>query len=312
MKKRVSCIDIGTNTALLLIADLEPEEGGILPIFHKQTILRLGKNVDAEKIIDAPALQRLMACMKEYLSISLEHEAEEIIAAGTSALRDAGNRSEIIERVAEETGIVIRCISGSREATLTFCGAVAGMKDLAEPFSVIDIGGGSTEISMGSLAGVTDCVSLDIGSVRLTERLFTALPPTPEEFERARAAINKSFSSSILPFFAARENVYGVAGTLTTIAQVALGLKEFDPLKVHNYALRYTDVHALLERLKTAGMEEIIAMGIPEGRADVITMGTLILHQFMRLLGLPHIRVSIQGLRFGLAQEALGPLQERA
>ncbi len=312
MKQRVSCIDIGTNTALLLIADLEPERGWILPLFHKQAILRLGKNVDAEKIIDSAAQQRLVDCMKDYLAISREHGVRQIIAAGTSALRDAGNRSEIIDRVASETGIVIRCISGQEEAELTFCGAVAGMEGVAEPFTVLDIGGGSTEISMGTLRGVTACVSLNIGSVRLTERFFTTLPPPPEEFEKAREEINRNFTSALLPFFAGRQNVYGVAGTLTTIAQVALGLKEFDGLKVHNHALLYSDVHALLERLKTASIDEIVAMGIPEGRADVITMGTLILHQFMRLLGLPDIRVSIQGLRFGLAEKELQRLQGQA
>ncbi len=309
MKKRVSCIDIGTNTALLLIADLEPESGTILPVFHKQAILRLGKNVDAEKIIDQAALQRLIDCMVDYRRISEVHNSESIIAAGTSALRDAKNCTEIIAAVERVAGVKIECISGKEEAELTFCGAVAGMDDLPELFTVIDIGGGSTEISMGSLEALDESVSIDIGSVRLTERFFSKLPPSQKEFAAAKAYINQLFTSNILPFFAGREVVYGVAGTLTTIAQVSQGLKHFDALKVHNYPLRHQDLHDFLEKLKVSTLEEIVQLGIPDGRADVITMGTLILHQFMRLLGVGEIRVSIQGLRFGLAQKELLFLQ---
>ena len=305
MKKRVSCIDIGTNTALLLIADLEPESGAILPVFHKQTILRLGKNVDAEKIIDQAALQRLIDCMVDYRRISEAYNSETIIAAGTSALRDAKNRAEVIDAVERAAGVPIQCIAGHEEAELTFCGAVAGMNELPEIFTVIDIGGGSTEISMGSLEAIDESVSIDIGSVRLTERFFSTLPPSQEEFAAAKAHIDQLFTLNIIPFFAGRERVYGVAGTLTTIAQVSQGLKHFDALKVHNYPLQYQDVHTFLEKLKVSTLEEIIELGIPDGRADVITMGSLILHQFMRLLGVGEIRVSIQGLRFGLAQREL-------
>ena len=307
--KRVSCIDIGTNTALLLIADLETESGTINPVYHKQTIVRLGKNVDAEKVIDPEALQRLIDSLSDYRRLSDEYDTETIIAAGTSALRDAKNHHEVINEVARKTGITIQCISGMVEAELTFSGAVAGMSNIPDLFTVIDIGGGSTEISMGSVRAVTESVSMDIGSVRLTERFFSTLPPPPPEFEAAKKSINELLSKSILPFFTARKHVYGVAGTLTTIAQVAQGLKHFDALKVHNFPLRFNDVHAFLEKLKESNLENIISLGIPEGRADVITMGTLILHQFMRLLGIEHIHVSIQGLRFGLAQKELLRLQ---
>jgi len=308
--KRVSCIDIGTNTALLLIADLEPESGTIHPVCHQQTIVRLGKNVDAEKIIDQAALQRLIDCLSAYRRISDEYDAEEIIAAGTSALRDAENHFEVINRVARETGITIRCIAGHEEAELTFFGAVGGISNIPDLFTVIDIGGGSTEISMGSANALEKSVSLNIGSVRLTERFFTTLPPPQQELDAAKKSINDLLTSSLLPFFAAREHVYGVAGTLTTIAQVSLGLKRFDAFKVHNYPLSFHEVRAFLEHLKKSNLEQIIQLGIPDGRADVITMGTLILHQFMRLLGVAEIRVSIQGLRFGLAQKELLRLQE--
>ena len=309
MNKRISCIDIGTNTALLLIANLDPTTGTIQPVYHKQTIVRLGKNVDAAKTIDAQGLQRLIDCMIDYRQLSDEHAAQTIIAAGTSALRDAKNRTEVIEAVERAAAISIECISGKEEADLTFSGAVAGMSDIPELFTVIDIGGGSTEISMGSPGAITESVSLDIGSVRLTERFFTTLPPSASEIDAAKSCIDQLLTANIIPFFASREHVYGVAGTITTIAQVDQGLKHFDALKVHNYPLTYEEVHSFLERLKTSTLEQIIELGIPAGRADVITMGMLILHQFMRLLGVGEIRVSIQGLRFGLAQRELLRIQ---
>ncbi|MBM3161835.1 MAG: Ppx/GppA family phosphatase [Chlorobi bacterium] len=308
--RRVSCIDIGTNTALLLIADLEPKSGAIIAVLHRQTIVRLGQQVDERKLIGSDALSRLLACMHEYRALSEEHGSETIIAGGTSALRDAANRDAVIDAVREHTGIEITCVSGREEAELTFFGAVAGMSDLPEPFAVIDIGGGSTEICMGARDGISASVSMDIGSVRLTERFFSSLPPSADEFESARKEINRVLTANIIPFFPARDAVYGVAGTLTTLAQVSQGEKTFDAIKVQNYRLSFAEVDRLLERFCSCSIEETQALGIPEGRADVIAMGTIILRQFMRLLGVGELRVSIQGLRFGLAQRELFRLQQ--
>jgi exopolyphosphatase / guanosine-5'-triphosphate,3'-diphosphate pyrophosphatase len=308
--KRVSCIDIGTNTALLLVADLDLSSGRVLPVAHHQTIIRLGQNVDEHKIIDHAAMQRLIQCLTEFKRISREHGAEQIIAVGTSALRDAKNRMEIIDEVVRACGIVIKTLTGEEEAALTFTGAVTGLEGLPEEITVIDIGGGSTEISMGSPGTVRHSVSLDIGSVRLTERFFSNQPPSETEFETAREYITREIEKAISPFFSARTRIYGVAGTLTTIAAVACGLETFDPEQIHDYPLTWGTVNGLLETLRHASLESIMQLGIPEGRADVITMGTLILHQFMRLLGTEEVRVSIQGLRYGLAWRELQRLQE--
>ncbi|UZJ37551.1 Ppx/GppA phosphatase family protein [Prosthecochloris sp. SCSIO W1103] len=307
--KRASFIDIGTNTALLLIADLDPVNNSIIPVLHRQTIVRLGKNVDEQKIIDHVAMQRLIQCLLDFKELSKEHKAERIVAAGTSALRDAKNRMEIIDEVVMASGIVIKTLSGEEEAALTFTGAIAGMENAPERFTVIDIGGGSTEISMGDMACLDQSVSLDIGSVRLTERLFSDQPPSETEFYAAKEEIDRMFTGNLEPFFAGREHVFGVAGTLTTIAKLVSGQKEFDPAKIHNYPLHYNQVRQLLEELKSLTIEQIIGRGVPEGRADVITMGTLILHQFMRLLGVQEITVSIQGLRYGMALKELQQLQ---
>ncbi|NTU58579.1 MAG: Ppx/GppA family phosphatase [Chlorobiaceae bacterium] len=307
--ERTACIDVGTNTALLLVADLDPESGRILPVEHRQIIVRLGQKVDEGKVIRKEALDRLIVALSSYRALCESLGVGKIIAAGTSALRDASNRDEIIEEVDKATGIELTCISGTEEAELTFFGAVAGMTDVPEPFSVIDIGGGSTEIIMGTATGVNRSVSMDIGSVRLTERFFTSLPPSDSEFKAAREEINRHLASNLPPFFAARHDVFGVAGTLTTIAQVSMGEPHFVAEKVQGFRLGYDQVHLMLEKLRTMTVDEIVELGIPEGRADVITMGTLILHQFMRMLGVGTVTVSIQGLRFGMAQKELQRLR---
>ncbi|NTU67780.1 MAG: Ppx/GppA family phosphatase [Chlorobiaceae bacterium] len=302
---RIACIDVGTNTALLLVADLDPVSGRIVPVEHRQTIIRLGQKVDEGRLVCREALDRLVACMSEYAGICRSLGVSKVIAAGTSALRDAANRDEVIGEVLRTSGIELRCISGSEEAELTFFGAVAGMPAVPEPFTVIDIGGGSTEVITGTTTAVERSVSIDIGSVRLTERCFTTLPPTPAQFEAARDEINRMLTANLAPTSCSGQEVFGVAGTLTTIAQVCMGELRFDPKKVHGYRLGYDQVHRLLERLRPMPLPAVVALGIPEGRADVILMGTLILHEFMRLLAIDNITVSIQGLRFGMAQKEL-------
>ncbi|TNJ37716.1 Ppx/GppA phosphatase family protein [Prosthecochloris vibrioformis] len=307
--KRISCIDIGTNTALMLIADLDPQNNTITPLLHRQQIIRLGRNVDENRIIDHAAKQRLIECLTEYAELCRHHEVEQVIAVGTSALRDAKNRMEVIDEVVKACGIVIKTITGTEEAELTFRGAVGEAHTDSNPYMVIDIGGGSTELTRGKVGIMEHSVSLDIGSVRLTERLFSSQPPSEEEYEKAKTEIDQQFEGNLAPFFESRERVIGVAGTITTLEALALGLREFRAEDIHGKSLRYTDVLELLELFRRSTTEEIVARGVPEGRADVITMGTLILHQFMRLLGVGELQVSIRGLRYGLAEKELHNLR---
>ena len=309
--ERIACIDVGTNTALLLVADLDPRAGRIVPVEHRQVIVRLGQNVDEGRVICEEAVDRLVACMSEYAGLCRDLGVTKLLAAGTSALRDASNRDEVIGKVLQATGIELRCISGKEEAELTFIGAVAGMPEVPEPFTVIDIGGGSSEVITGTTRAVDLSVSIDIGSVRLTERFFTSLPPAPDEYEAALDEIDRQLSANLAPFSGSKLEVFGVAGTLTTIAQVSMGERRFDPAKVQGFRLGYDQVLRILEELKPMPLEEVVDLGIPEGRADVILMGTLILHRFMHILGVEHVTVSIQGLRFGMALRELMQLQGR-
>ncbi len=301
---RLATLDIGTNTALLLIADLDVRSNTLTTISNAQEIIRLGKGVDANGNINEEAVSRLVECLKKYKSLIEQYSATDIIAVGTSALRDAKNRDEVIRLAAHETGIQISTVSGEEEAELTFLGAVAGWTNLPDKFLVIDIGGGSTELVLGTAHGIDARASLDIGSVRLTERLFKHTPPLPIEFEEAEILINEGVAEHLPTFIAGRESAVGVAGTTVTLAQLSKGLKAFSP-DLHGYKLRYADVHSLLEVFRRSSIDEIVSLGVDKGRADVITAGTLILHQFMRLFSAKELTVSTQGLRYGLAVKAL-------
>jgi exopolyphosphatase/guanosine-5'-triphosphate,3'-diphosphate pyrophosphatase len=301
---RLAALDIGTNTALLLIADLDQRSNTLTTVFNAQEIIRLGKGVDAAGNINADAVWRLIACLKKYQSVIAQYGVTDIVAVGTSALRDAKNRHEVIQAVAEETGIHITTLSGAEEAELTFLGAVAGWHRLPECFMVIDIGGGSTELVIGSMDGIASRVSLDIGAVRISERFFTSAPPIARELETATQFITDTLAGELASFIEGRDGVFGVAGTIVTLGQLAKGLKQFSN-EVHGFALHYRDVHRLAQTFARSTLQEMIALGVEAGRADVILAGTLILHQYMRLFAVKTVTVSTQGLRYGLALRAL-------
>ncbi|MFN3346122.1 MAG: Ppx/GppA family phosphatase [Chloroherpetonaceae bacterium] len=302
---RIATIDIGTNTALLLIADLDFASQMLHTIYNHQEIIRLGKGVDKDRRIHPDAIERLLNCLRFYRSLIEQHDAKLIRAVATSAVRDALNRDEILRLVRSQVGIEVELLSGDAEAELTFQGAIAGWQNLLEPFLVIDIGGGSTELILGDSHGIREKVSLDIGSVRLTERFFHAQPPSAESFAQAHSFLIDVFSNELSRFISGRESVIGVAGTIVTLAAQAQGLKKFENEKLHGYRLAYPSVESQLDFFKTHSIDEIIAAGIESGRADVITAGTMILWTFMRIFGAKQITVSTQGLRYGVAMREL-------
>jgi exopolyphosphatase/guanosine-5'-triphosphate,3'-diphosphate pyrophosphatase len=297
---RLATLDIGTNTALLLIADLDRHANTLTTVFNAQEIIRLGKGVDAAGNINADAVSRLIDCLKKYKALIAQYGATDVVAVGTSALRDAANRDEVIETVAQATGIRITTLSGAEEAELTFLGAVAGWQRLPDCFMVIDIGGGSTELIIGSMKGIASRISLDIGSVRISERFFTSAPPAAHELDMATQFITNVLAGELATFIEARDEVFGVAGTIVTLGQLVKGLRQFS-YELHGFALHYRDVHRLVQVFARSSLQEIIELGVEVGRADVILAGTLILHQFMRLFAVKTITVSTQGLRYGVA-----------
>ena len=295
---RISSIDIGTNTILLVIADVDANS--IVRVVHdEQVIARLGKGVDEHHFINQETFRRAADFLRSYRDTSKKFQSEKVIAVGTSALRDASNKREFCEFILQTVGISIEILSGSDEAEWTCRGAVVGIDTLTKNFTVLDIGGGSTEIISGIRSQILNKVSLDIGCVRVTERLLRTSPPTAQEIIETRSFIRKHLTP--IEFVQGVSHAIGVAGTVTTLAAMHLQLAQYDPKQVHGYELHYNDVLQSFNLLKGKTFDEIKSIPqISAGRADIILAGVMILLEFMEAAGLEKITVSDRGLRYGI------------
>ena len=292
--KRISVIDIGTNTCLLLIAELR--NGKLETIVEKQEIPRLGKGVDSEKNISNDAYERVLPVLKSYKEISEAYGVDSIFGIGTSALRDAYNKIEFIETVLRETGIVVKILSGKEESKMSFEGAVFDF-DNKDKLAVVDIGGGSTEVSFIE-EGYNHRISMDIGSLRIKERFFS-VRPTEQEINDAKEFINENLKN-IDTTTLINKNLIGVAGTITALSAIKLGLKVFEPGKLHKSVLNYDDIVSVINKLIKMTNNEILSIGdYMKGRSDIITSGILILVQIMSFLSSNEIVVSTKGIRYG-------------
>lgn len=300
---RISSIDIGTNTVLLLIADVG-RDGTITPIAHGHEIVRLGKGVDRTKNISAESIDRLRTVLTQYVAISRKHHVERIAACATSAVREAENREALRDLVRKEFGIELIVLSGREEAALTYLGAVSDFPG-AEHYTVMDIGGGSTEVTSGTGTNIRTSISVPLGCVRLTEQFLTSAPPSRETLERVRNVILRELEP--VRGFSDESTLVGVAGTVTTLAALDLQLSEYDSLKVsgHRLSIRVIDeVFALLSQ-KTVDEIRHIPQIHPE-RADILLAGVLILREVMKTFGWREITASDRGLRYGLAMREAG------
>jgi exopolyphosphatase / guanosine-5'-triphosphate,3'-diphosphate pyrophosphatase len=282
---RVAAIDCGTNSIRLLVADVtEREDGtaGLRDVHREMRIVRLGEGVDATKRLSVAALKRTRDALADYTMICRRKGAERVRMVATSATRDATNRDEFFTMTRELLGVEAEVISGDEEARLSFTGAVGDLDPDDGPFVVSDIGGGSTELVVGTWDGkraeVTGALSVDIGCVRITERCLPSDPPTAEEVAQARAfaaaTLRPAFDA--VPVATARTWV-GVAGTITTISAVAQELPEYDSERTHLSRLSRAEISRTAQRLLAAGKEERAANPtIHPGRVDVIGGGALI------------------------------------
>jgi exopolyphosphatase/guanosine-5'-triphosphate,3'-diphosphate pyrophosphatase len=311
-KKRLASFDLGTNTFLLLIADVSG--GRVEPVCEKETIVRLGKGVDAAGNLDAEAIQRGCECLQEYVALAKQHGAEKIFAVGTSALRDAANRREFLDAVFEKTGIHIEIISGEKEARLAFVGTVSNKANLPEPIAVLDIGGGSTEVVIGKLSRVEkislQARSADIGSVRLTERFIQSDPVQPEEMMRIRQQAETVLRAAWPPNnLADVKTLIGTAGTITTLAAMAQTMREYDPSRIDGFILTRQKLGDIIVELRQRTVAERRQLpGLSPARADVILAGAIILETFLDLYKFPELMVSDRGLRYGVLVEAAANL----
>jgi exopolyphosphatase/guanosine-5'-triphosphate,3'-diphosphate pyrophosphatase len=303
----VAAVDCGTNSLRLLIADRSPD-GSFVERERTTEIVRLGQGVDATGEFHPDALARTFAVVEAYAERirAAEVPVDRIHFVATSAARDARNRDAFFTGVLDRLAVMPDVISGDREARLSFTGALSGVRVTEEPVLVMDIGGGSTELIVGSAVGtMTSAVSLDIGSVRMTERFLKAGPPEPEAVAAATAYIDDLLDRSGVDFAAIRTWI-GVAGTATTLAGVHLGLPQYDRARVHGLLLTSDDVAGWARRLQSMTVEEIRALpSMHPGRADVVTGGALIASRIGARTSAPGMVVSETDILDGIALELL-------
>jgi exopolyphosphatase / guanosine-5'-triphosphate,3'-diphosphate pyrophosphatase len=285
---RAAGIDCGTNSIRLLIADAS---GGRLRDVHRETrIVRLGQDVDATGRFARDAISRTRTALADYASLLRAHGVERVRMVATSAARDVTNRGDFFAMTADVLGAVVpgsvaEVITGEQEAELSFRGAVGELDSAAAPFVVVDLGGGSTEIVLGS-DRVVASYSADIGCVRLTERCLRSDPPTPVEVEAAREVVRERLEVAlgVVPVDGARSWV-GVAGTMTTLSALAHNMATYDSATIHLSRVAGGDLLAVCERLIGMTRSQRAALGpMHPGRADVIGGGAIVVEELAREL----------------------------
>ncbi len=301
---KLASIDIGTNSVLLLIAELSHHQ--LAPIRNEVNITRLGRGVDKTRRLHPEAMERTMDILDEYADICAQHDIAHIIVAGTSALRDSTNGATFLQQVKESLGWDIRILTGEDEALLTFTATQYEFSYLEENYLVLDIGGGSTEFIHGDADECRFCTSLDIGSVRFTEQYFRHDPPTRPELQQAGERIHREISTQLhgLSFDIESTVLIGVAGTVTTLLAVEKHMDQYIPERIHRQPLTLSQVKHLLNLFSSRTLEERKGLpGLQPGRADVIIAGTLILLETMHYFGFDELLVSDRGTRYGLLYE---------
>ncbi|MFE1233487.1 exopolyphosphatase [Streptomyces sp. NPDC058745] len=298
---RVAGIDCGTNSIRLLVADVHPETGELVELDRRMTIVRLGQGVDRTGRLAPEALERTFAACRAYAEVIRELGAERVRFVATSASRDAENRDEFVAGVKDILGVEPEVITGDQEAEFSFTGATGELSG-TEKYLVVDIGGGSTEFVVGN-RHVEAARSVDIGCVRLTERHVRSDPPAAAEVEAIRADVRAALAlaEETVPI-AAAGTLVGLAGSVTTVAAIALGLEEYDSERIHHSRISREQVAAVVERLLASTHEERAAIAvIHPGRVDVIAAGALVLLEIMERTGAREVVVSEHDILDGIA-----------
>ena len=316
MTRRVAAIDCGTNSLRLLVADVG--QGRLTDVARRMEIIRLGQGVDRTGRIAPEALDRMTAVLREYAGIIAGSGTRAVRMVATSATRDADNSAEFVHRVKEVLGVPPDVLTGDSEARLSFDGATAELAGSGDdgPYLVTDIGGGSTEFVLGSPAAPGDpaepavrAISVDIGCVRMTERHLHGDPPASAEIAAAVADIDAALDTvaHAVPVRQARTLV-GLAGSVTTVAAIAMVLPEYDAARIHHARVSSGDVHAVTSALLGQTRAARAAIGVMHpGRVDVIGGGALVLDRIMQRFGFGEVLVSehdiLDGIAWSLAED---------
>ncbi|HEX4790708.1 MAG TPA: Ppx/GppA phosphatase family protein [Actinospica sp.] len=304
--KRVAAVDCGTNSIRLLVADLDPATGAESELERRMEIVRLGQGVDATGRLADEALARTFAACERYAEIIKKHGASEVRFVATSATRDASNRDAFVAGVRARLGVEPQVISGDEEANLSFRGATQALAgdevEHATPYLVVDIGGGSTEFVLGD-DRVTAARSVDIGCVRMTERHLKDDPPSPAQVEAARRDIDAAIDLAAQTVdLAQARTLVGLAGSVTTVAAVALGLERYERERIHLSRIPADTVRQTAADLLAMTREQRAALSVMHpGRVDVIGAGALVLARIVDRLGLPEVVVSEHDILDGIA-----------
>lgn len=299
--KRLAGVDIGTLTCRLLIADCSSNRP-LKELQSDRQILRLGEGVDQSKRLSEAAMDRVLHCLKEWRQVIDSYRVDAFTAVATSAVRDAGNRQEFLERVKREAGFDVEIITGEEEARRTLLGIRSGLPAGVTDILALDIGGGSTEFILDRSSQPLMVRSIDIGVVRLCERVMKHDPPTADEIEQARDWVRRETEQGVaeMPRSASLTFV-GTAGTITSLAAMAQRLPSYEPARIHNYVLTFETIRELEQTLLSRKKADRIGLpGLEKGREEVIVAGAIIIRTIMESLGRESVVVSDLGLREGV------------
>jgi len=313
--RRVAVVDCGTNSLRLLLADVDLGRPELIDVARRMEIVRLGQGVDKTGRLAPEALARTIAVLRDYADMIAASGARAVRMVATSATRDADNAAEFVHLVKDVLGVAPEVLTGAEEAVLSFTGATAELAAGSEPgpFLVADIGGGSTEFVLGLAGGPpAHAISVNIGCVRMTERHLRGDPPTGQEVAAAVADIDGALDDVAAAVLVRQaRTLIGLAGSVTTVAAIAMGLPSYDAARIHHARVSAADVHAVTGDLLAQTRADRGAIGVMHpGRVDVIGGGALVLDRLMRRFGFGEVLVSehdiLDGMAWSLAGDSRG------
>jgi exopolyphosphatase / guanosine-5'-triphosphate,3'-diphosphate pyrophosphatase len=308
---RAAALDLGTNSTRLLVGEITDPLGALVTLDRRMTITRLGQGVDATRRLAPEAIERTLATLRDFRTVMDDLGGVEAVrATATSAARDATNRDDLFKPAADILGIDLELLSGDEEAELSFLGATTDLDGTEEaPYLVVDIGGGSTEFVVGTDRPEAS-MSLNIGCVRITEAWLHSDPPAPEELSQAVHVVREYVADVAREVTGAKDarTLIGLAGTVTTVAAVELGLLEYDRDRIHHTRLSRESVEDVFRTLATESAEQRRHNpGLEPGRVDVIVGGVIILVTILRTLEFDEVLVSEADILDGLIRSLARP-----